>query len=268
GARPGRGGARPPPRRGAGGADAVRPPASRPRRGVRSHPPRLPPGDAGRPVAPRRAVGHILGGHHPRAARPAVRDRRRVRSETQDRQKEPAMIADLLRQRILILDGAMGTMLQRHGLGEADFRGERFRDHPHDLKGNFDILNLTRPDAVRAVHEEYLAAGADIIETNTFSAQAVSQADYRTEAFAREINAAAARVARAAADAFSTPARPRFVAGAMGPMNKTLSLSPRVNEPGYRAVTFAEVRDAYADQARGLLHRAVDLLPVQPIFHT
>ncbi len=178
------------------------------------------------------------------------------------------MIADLLRQRILILDGAMGTMLQRQHLGEADFRGDRFRDHPHDLRGNFDILSLTRPDAVRAVHDEYLAAGADIIETNTFSSQAMSQGDYRTEPFVREMNAAAARVARAAADAFATPERPRFVAGAMGPMNKTLSLSPRVNEPGYRAVTFAEVRAAYAEQARGLLDGGVDLLLVETIFDT
>jgi 5-methyltetrahydrofolate--homocysteine methyltransferase len=178
------------------------------------------------------------------------------------------MIADLFRQRILILDGAMGTMLQRHQLVEADFRGDRFRDHPHDLKGNFDILCLTRPDAVREVHEAFLDAGADIIETNTFNAQAMSQGDYHTESLVREINAAAAHIARQAADRYSTPERRRFVAGAMGPMNKTLSLSPRVNEPAYRAVTFAEVQAAYAEQVRGLLDGGVDVLLVETIFDT
>jgi 5-methyltetrahydrofolate--homocysteine methyltransferase len=178
------------------------------------------------------------------------------------------MIRDLLQKRILLLDGATGTLLQRHRLEEADYRGDRFRDHAHDLRGNHDILCLTRPEVVRAAHDAYLEAGADIIETNTFTASRVSQADYGTEELAYEINVAAARIARQAADAASTRDRPRFVAGSLGPMNKSLSLSPRVNEPGFRSVTFAEVRDAYAEQVRGLLEGGTDLILVETIFDT
>ncbi|RIL03917.1 MAG: methionine synthase [Proteobacteria bacterium] len=176
----------------------------------------------------------------------------------------------LMRERILLLDGAMGTMVQRHELGEADYRGARFAGHPSDLKGNNDLLVLTRPDVIEGIHGAYLEAGADLIETNTFNAQRVSQADYGLEALARELNVEAARLARRAADAWTarTPDRPRFVAGAIGPMNKTLSLSPDVNDPSFRAIGFAEVRDAYAEQVHGLLDGGVDVLLVETIFDT
>jgi 5-methyltetrahydrofolate--homocysteine methyltransferase len=175
-----------------------------------------------------------------------------------------------LARRILLLDGAMGTMIQRHRLEEADYRGERFRDHPRELRGDNDVLVLTRPDLVRAIHEAYLEAGADIIETDTFNATAVSQADYGLEGLAYELNVAAARLAREAADAWTrrTPDRPRFVAGAIGPTNRTLSISPRVDDPAYRAVTFDALREAYAEQVRGLLDGGVDLLLVETIFDT
>jgi 5-methyltetrahydrofolate--homocysteine methyltransferase len=177
---------------------------------------------------------------------------------------------DLLRRRILVIDGAMGTMIQRYKLGEADYRGDRFGTHPKELKGNADVLNLTRPDVITAIHHEYLEAGADIIETNTFNAQAISQADYALEPLVRELNVAGARLAREAADAWTArnPGQPRFVAGAMGPTNRTLSISPDVNDPAFRAVTFAQVRDAYAEQVRGLLDGGVDLLLVETIFDT
>jgi len=176
----------------------------------------------------------------------------------------------LLRERILLVDGAMGTMVQRHELSEADYRGERFADHGIDLKGNNELLVLTRPDVIAGIHDAYLAAGADLIETNTFNAQRVSQGDYALEALSYELNVAAVRLARAAADAWTarTPERPRFVAGAIGPMNKTLSLSPDVNDPAFRAVSFAAVRDAYAEQVRGLLDGGVDVLLVETIFDT
>ncbi len=180
------------------------------------------------------------------------------------------LLTDAARRRILIIDGAMGTMIQRYGLEERDFRGERFQEHPCDLKGDNDLLCLTRPDIIEEVHRAYLEAGADIIETNTFNATRISQADYQMEAAVRDINLAAARIARRAADAFSAqdPDKPRFVAGAIGPLNKTLSLSPDVNNPGYRAVTFDEVRDAYAEQVRALLEGGVHILLVETIFDT
>jgi 5-methyltetrahydrofolate--homocysteine methyltransferase len=171
----------------------------------------------------------------------------------------------LLAERILVLDGAMGTMVQRHKLTEADFRGERFRNHPKDLKGNNDVLVLTRPDVIAGIHGEYLAAGADIIETNTFSGTAVSQADYGLEAFAYEINLEAARLAKRVAAEWTaqTPDKPRFVAGSLGPTTKTLSISPDVNNPAFRAITFDEMRDAFKDQARGLVDGGSDLLLVE-----
>ena len=177
---------------------------------------------------------------------------------------------DLLARRILLLDGAMGTMIQRRQLTEEEFRGVRFADHPRDLRGNNDLLILTRPDVVGAIHREYLAAGADIIETNTFSSTAIAQADYGLEALACELNVEGARLARAAADEWSrqTPDRPRFVAGAIGPTNRTLSISPDVNNPAFRAVTFDQVRDAYREQARGLIDGGVDVLLVETIFDT
>jgi 5-methyltetrahydrofolate--homocysteine methyltransferase len=179
-------------------------------------------------------------------------------------------LREQLERRILLLDGAMGTMIQRHRLEEADYRGERFAHWSSDLKGNNDLLCLTRPDIIQAIHRQYLEAGADILETNTFNATAISLADYGQEELAYEINVEAARLARQAADAFeqADPSRPRFVAGALGPTNKTLSLSPDVNDPGYRAVTFEAVRAAYYEQARGLLDGGADLLMVETIFDT
>ena len=179
-----------------------------------------------------------------------------------------AALPALLAQRILIIDGAMGTLIQRHRLTEADFRGERWRDHPKDLKGNNDLLVLTRPDIVRAIHDAYLAAGADIVETNTFGATSIAQADYGLAEVAREMNVAAARLARDAADAASTPDKPRFVAGALGPTPRTASISPDVNDPGARNVSFDELRDAYREQAEGLLEGGCDLFLVETIFDT
>ena len=180
-----------------------------------------------------------------------------------------AELTALLQRRILVLDGAMGTMIQQCHLGEADFRG-RFHDHPHDLIGDNDILVLTRPDVVRSIHDAYLEAGADIIETNTFSATRVAQADYRMEGQARAINEAAARIAREAADAWTarTPDQPRFVAGALGPTNRTASISPDVNDPGARNVTFDELSAAYREAAEGLVDGGADLLLVETIFDT
>jgi 5-methyltetrahydrofolate--homocysteine methyltransferase len=176
----------------------------------------------------------------------------------------------LLSQRILVLDGAMGTMIQRHALQERDYRGERLRDHRRDLKGNADVLVLTRPDVIRGIHEEYLAAGADIIETNTFNANAISQGEYGLEGLVHELNVAAARLAKEAASAWSakTPGKPRFVAGSIGPTNRTLSMSPDVNDPAFRATTFDALRDAYAAQVRGLIDGGVDMLLVETIFDT
>ncbi len=181
-----------------------------------------------------------------------------------------AALHEALKQRILVLDGAMGTMIQRHRLTEEQYRGERFRDHPKDLRGNNDLLSITRPQVIRAIHDEYLAAGADILETNTFNSTAISQADYGLEAVVAELNFAGARIAREAADAMSarTPGKPRFVAGVLGPMNRTLSLSPDVNDPGFRAVTFDQVKAAYATAVAALVEGGVDILLVETIFDT
>ena len=175
-----------------------------------------------------------------------------------------------LNERILVLDGAMGTMIQRRGLGEADFRGARFADHPQDLKGDNDLLVLTRPDVIEAIHDEYLAAGADVIGTDTFNGTAISQSDYGLGAIACELNVEAARLARRAAARWTerTPDRPRFVAGAIGPTNRTLSISPDVNDQTFRATTFDALRDAYAEQARGLVAGGCDLLLIETIFDT
>ncbi len=176
----------------------------------------------------------------------------------------------LLASRILVLDGAMGTLIQQYHLAEEDFRGGRFADHPHELRGNNDLLSLTRPDVIGAIHRAYLEAGADIIETNTFSATSISQADYGLEACAYELNLASAQIARRAADAALAldPARPRFVAGALGPTNKTLSLSPDVNDPAFRSVSFRQMVEAYAVQTAGLVDGGVDLLLVETVFDT
>ena len=173
-------------------------------------------------------------------------------------------------KRIVILDGAMGTMIQRYKLTEADFRGERFKDHPKDLRGNSDILILTRPDVIGAIHREYLAAGADIIETNTFSSTAIAQADYSLESLAYELNFEGARLAREAVDEWNakTPDHRRFVAGSLGPMNRTLSISPNVDDPSFRGMTFDQARAAYEDQVRGLIDGGSDLLLLETIFDT
>jgi 5-methyltetrahydrofolate--homocysteine methyltransferase len=165
----------------------------------------------------------------------------------------PSPLPEILRQRLLILDGAMGTMIQRHPLTEEDFRGARFADHPKPLRGNNDLLSLTRPDIIKGIHAEYFAAGADMVETNTFSGTTIAQADYGLEHVVYELNYESARLAREAADEYSTPERPRFVAGAVGPTNRTASLSPDVNRPGYRAVTFDELATAYLEQVHGLV---------------
>jgi 5-methyltetrahydrofolate--homocysteine methyltransferase len=182
----------------------------------------------------------------------------------------PEALAALLRERIAVIDGAMGTMIQAHGLGEADFRGERFRDHARELKGNSDVLNLTRPDVIEGIHRQYLEAGADIVETNTFTATSISQADYGLQDLAYEINLAGARAARRAADAVmaADPGRLRWVAGALGPTNRAASLSRDVNDPGARQVTFDQLEAAYREQARGLLDGGADLLLVETIFDT
>lgn len=183
----------------------------------------------------------------------------------------PAAALDaLFRSRIAVLDGAMGSMIQTYGLSEADFRGARFQDHPHDLKGNNDLLALTRPDLIERIHADYFAAGADMVETNTFSSTTIAQADYKLEAIIPELNAAAVACARRAAlrAEAATPGRKCFVAGAIGPLNRTLSLSPDVNRPDFRAVTWDQVVTAYTEQVRALLAAGVDALLVETIFDT
>lgn len=179
-----------------------------------------------------------------------------------------AELPRLLRDRILILDGAMGTMIQRYKLTEADYRGERFQDHPIDVKGNNELLLLSRPEVILEIHDQYLAAGADIIETNTFGATKVAQEDYRMADLAYEMNVVAARLAREACDRHSTAYKPRFVAGAFGPTPKTASISPDVNDPGARNVTFEELRQSYYEQGKALLEGGADVFLVETIFDT
>lgn len=179
-------------------------------------------------------------------------------------------LEDLLKQRILVLDGAMGTMIQRYKLDENDFRNENLKDHPYPLKGNNDLLALTRPDVLEAIHRQYLDAGADILETNTFSGTTIAQADYHLEDWVYQINYESAKLARKVADEYTAknPAKPRFVAGSMGPTNRTASLSPDVNDPGYRAVTFDELVKAFKDQAKALIDGGVDILLAETIIDT
>jgi 5-methyltetrahydrofolate--homocysteine methyltransferase len=179
-----------------------------------------------------------------------------------------AALASVLQSRIAIIDGAMGTMIQRYKLGEADFRDASLATHPKDLKGNNDLLVLTRPDVIREIHGQYLAAGADIIETNTFGATTVAQEDYGLAHLARAMNVQAARIARSVADEYSTPDKPRFVAGALGPTPRTASISPDVNDAGARNTSFDELRAAYREQAEGLLEGGCDLFLVETIFDT
>lgn len=176
----------------------------------------------------------------------------------------------ILAQRIMILDGAMGTMIQAYNFQEEDYRGERFKDYEILLKGNNDLLTLTQPEAIKEIHRKYLAAGADIIETNTFSGTTIAMADYAMEDLVYELNFESARLAREAADEFTTkePGKPRFVAGSMGPTNKTASMSPDVNDPGFRAITFDALRSAYKQQAEALLDGGSDILLVETVFDT
>jgi len=175
-----------------------------------------------------------------------------------------------IQKRILVLDGAMGTMLQRYNFSETDFRGERFKDFPHSLKGNNDLLSLTQPQAIRDVHAQYFEAGADIVETNTFSGTTIGIADYHLEDLVYELNYKSAKIAREVADEFTArnPDKPRFVAGSIGPTNKTASMSPDVNDPGYRAVTFDDLRIAYKQQVEALIDGGIDILLVETIFDT
>lgn len=179
-------------------------------------------------------------------------------------------LRDILSRRIMIIDGAMGSMIQTYKLQEADYRGEQFKNWHTDVKGNNDMLVITQPQIIKEIHRQYLDAGADIIETNTFNAQAISLEDYDMQAYAYEMNVAAAKVARQAVKEYTAehPGAEKFVAGAIGPMNKTLSLSPDVNNPGYRAVTFDTVANAYYDQIRGLVDGGADILLVETIFDT
>ncbi|MBS0454663.1 MAG: homocysteine S-methyltransferase family protein [Proteobacteria bacterium] len=179
-------------------------------------------------------------------------------------QQLPAILAE----RIAILDGAMGTMIQRFKLTEEQYRGERFKDFNRDVKGNNELLSLTRPDVIRDIHEGYLAAGADLIETNTFGATRIAQEDYKMAELAREMNLESARLAREACDKFSTPDKPRFVAGALGPTPKTASISPDVNDPGARNVSFEELRASYYEQVEALVQGGADVLLVETIFDT
>lgn len=186
------------------------------------------------------------------------------------RQNRTELLLQAVNSRILILDGAMGTMIQRYTLTEEDFRTPALKDHPKSLKGNNDLLSLSRPDIIRAIHLEYLKAGSDIIETNTFSGTTIAQEDYGLPHLAYAINFESAKLAREVADAYSqtTPDKPRFVAGAMGPTNRTASISPDVNDPGYRAITFDQLAEAYSEQVRGLLDGGADLILVETIFDT
>ena len=179
-------------------------------------------------------------------------------------------IQEEIQKRILVLDGAMGTMLQRYNFSEEDFRGERFKDFPYSLKGNNDLLSITQPKAIKDIHAQYFEAGADIVETNTFSSTTIGMADYHLEDIVYELNFQSAKIAREVADEFTAknPAKPRFVAGSIGPTNRTASMSPDVNDPGYRAVTFDDLRIAYKQQVEALIDGGVDLVMVETIFDT
>jgi 5-methyltetrahydrofolate--homocysteine methyltransferase len=202
----------------------------------------------------------------------AMNSSARLSAQTPPVERRPytraAQLPEIMRQRIVVLDGAMGTMIQRYKLTEADYRGARFANHGKDLKGNNELLQLTKPEVIREIHEQYLAAGADLIETNTFGATTVAQDDYELPELAAEMNLVAARMAREACDKYSTPEKPRFAAGAIGPTPKTASISPDVNDPGARNVDFDTLRQAYYEQAKALMDGGCDVFLVETIFDT
>ncbi len=179
-------------------------------------------------------------------------------------------VREVLKERILVLDGAMGSLIQTYQLTEEDFRGEKFKDHPHSLKGNNDLVGISRPDVLKEIHCQYLEAGADILETNTFSGTWIAQADYKLEHAVYDINFQSAKIAKEACDEFTlkNPNKPRYVAGSIGPTNRTASMSPDVNDPGYRAVTFDQLVNAYSEQVKALIEGGVDILLVETIFDT
>jgi len=181
-----------------------------------------------------------------------------------------ANIFNILKERILVLDGAMGTMIQQYKFSESDYRGNRFKDHPSDVQGNNDLLSLTQPDAIKSIHEQYLEVGADIIETNTFSSTSIGMSDYGMESIVYDLNFESAKIAKEAAIKYTTlnPDKPRFVAGSIGPTNRTASMSPDVNDPGYRAVTFDDLVVAYSEQINALIDGGVDILLIETIFDT
>ena len=187
-----------------------------------------------------------------------------------NREERLAHLKEEVKHRVLVLDGAMGTMIQGYGLTEADFRGDRFKDHPVDLKGDNELIGLVRPDILREIHLKYFRAGADIAETNTFGATVIAQADYQLESVSYEMNVASARIAREAAEIAEseTPGRVCYVAGVLGPTNRTASISPKVSDPGFRNVTFDDLRDAYKESTRGLIEGGADLILVETIFDT
>jgi len=179
-------------------------------------------------------------------------------------------IFDILKERILVLDGAMGTMIQQYKFSESDYRGSRFKDHPSSVQGNNDLLSLTQPDAIKTIHEKYLEVGADIIETNTFSSTSIGMADYKMESIVYDINFESAKIAKISAKKYTdlNPDKPRFVAGSIGPTNRTASMSPDVNDPGYRAVTFDDLVESYSEQINALIDGGVDILLVETVFDT
>ena len=177
-------------------------------------------------------------------------------------------IKEILKNRILILDGAMGTMVQRYNLNEEDFRGKQFKSHKKDLKGNNDLLSITKPEIIKQIHKEYLEAGADIIETNTFSATSIAQADYFLEKSVYDINYQSAKIAKEISLKYSTSTKPRFVAGSIGPTNRTASISPNIEDPGFRLINFDQLKEAYSEQVHALIDGGVDLLLVETVFDT
>ena len=178
------------------------------------------------------------------------------------------MIEKVLKNKILVLDGAMGTMIQRFSLSEEDFRGDRFKNHDCDLRGNNDLLSITRPDVIQSIHEDYLIAGSDIIETNTFSSTSIAQEDYNLSSIVYDLNFHSAKIAKEVALKYTTKEKPRFVAGSIGPTNRTASISPDVENPAFRLITFDQLKDAYREQALGLIDGGVDLLLVETVFDT